>query len=67
MARTPFEDLVHSVNNLLGTVEVQCEVARGEATLAACQEALGLILESARRTQAEVRRLRGQVGAGGDG
>lgn len=56
MARSPFEDLVHRVNNLLGTIEIQAEVARGNG-LPEHETALRLIVESARRTQDEVRRL----------
>ncbi len=59
MARTPFEDLVHRVNNLLGTIEVQAELARTEGTLPAHADALARIVESARRTQDELRQLRG--------
>ena len=58
MPRTPFDELVHRVNNLLGTIEIQAELARGEATLAAHVEALACIVESARRVQDDVRRLR---------
>jgi hypothetical protein len=58
MARSPFDELVHRINNLLGTIEVQCEVARSAGALAAHEEALRLILESARRTHADVQRLR---------
>lgn len=56
MPRTPFDELVHRVNNLLGTIEIQAELARGEATLAAHAEALARIVESARRVQDDVRR-----------
>lgn len=63
MAGSPFEDLAHRVNNLLGTIEVQLEVARLDGTLAAHQEALRHIAESAARTRDELRRLR----AGGQG
>ena len=60
MSRTAFDQLVHRVNNLLGTIEIQAEVARGEGTLAAHEEALARILESAGRTAAEIQRLRAE-------
>lgn len=58
MARSPFDELVHRINNLLGTIEIQSEVARMAGTLEAHAEALQLIGESARRTKDEVQRLR---------
>jgi hypothetical protein len=58
MPRAPFEDLVHRVNNLLGTIEVQAELARADGTLAAHTQALAAIVDSARRTQQELQRLR---------
>jgi len=58
MVRSPFEDLVHRVNNLLGTIEIQVEVAQAEGTLAAHAAALATIADSARRTHAELRILR---------
>lgn len=60
-----FDELVHRVNNLLGTIEVQVEVARADGTLAACEQALAFISESARKTRAEVRAL--TDGTGDDG
>jgi hypothetical protein len=59
MNRTPFDDLLHRVNNLLGTIELQAEVAKG-AGLEAQAEALAQILASARRTAADVQRLRSE-------
>lgn len=58
MTRTPFEELVHRVNNLLGTIEIQAEVAQALGTQEACLDALRRIVESARKTQDDVRRLR---------
>ena len=58
MSRTPFDELVHRVNNLLGTIEVQAELARIDGTLPVHATALQQILDSARRTQDDVRRLR---------
>jgi len=58
MVRSPFEDLVHRVNNLLATIEIQVEVAKAEGTLAAHAAALATIADSARRTQDELRSLR---------
>jgi hypothetical protein len=58
MTRTPFEELVHRVNNLLGTIEIQAEVAQATGTTEACLDALRRIVESARKTQDDVRRLR---------
>jgi hypothetical protein len=67
MSRPPFEELVHRVNNLLGTIELQAEVARGEGTIAAYASALEQIVESARRTQHDLARLRASRGGAGDG
>lgn len=58
MTRRPFEELVHRVNNLLGTIEIQAEVAQATGTAEACLDALRRIVESARKTQDDVRRLR---------
>jgi hypothetical protein len=58
MGRTPFDELEHRVNNLLGTIEIQIELARSEASLAAHIVALQHIAESARRTREELQRLR---------
>jgi len=58
MARSPFDELVHRINNLLGTIEIQAEVARSTGTLEAHATALRLIVESAQRTNDDVRRLR---------
>ncbi len=63
MARAPIDDLLHRVNNLLGTVELQVAAANAVDTKAAMQTALRLIAESARRTADEVQRFR----AGGGG
>lgn len=63
MTRSPFDELVHRVNNLLGTIEVQVEVAGLEGSLAAHREALRHIAESARRTRDEIRRLREAPGS----
>lgn len=60
MTRAPFDELVHRVNNLLGTIEIQAELAGSDGSLAAHREALQRIVESARRTQEDVRRLRAQ-------
>jgi hypothetical protein len=57
MARTPFEDLVHRINNLLGTIEIQAEVARIDGTLEGHEEALRTIVASAQKTHEEVRAL----------
>lgn len=61
MVRSPFDELVHRVNNLLGTIELQGEVARLDGTLEAHAEAMRLIVESARRTLAEMRELQAEV------
>lgn len=58
MTRSPFEELAHRINNLLGTIEVQAEVARTMGTLEAHANALRLIVESAGRTRTDVQRLR---------
>jgi len=64
MTRTPFDELVHRLNNLLSTIELQAELASSDGSLAAHQEALGHIVESARRTQQDLARLRAQRGDG---
>lgn len=66
MSRTAFDELVHRVNNLLGTIEIQAELARSDGTLSAHADALARILESAARTSAEIKRLRA-AGAGDTG
>ena len=58
MPPSPLEDLLHRLNNLLGTIQLQSDAARALDTHAACQEALRLIAESAARTQQEVQRFR---------
>ena len=65
MSRAPIEDLLHRVNNLLGTFEVQAEVARATNTEAALRAALAVITESAARTNAEVQRFRKTLLDGG--
>ncbi|MBL8752586.1 MAG: hypothetical protein JNK15_04735 [Planctomycetes bacterium] len=61
MSPTPFDELVHRVNNLLGTIAIQVEVARGDGSLPAHAQALALIEESAMRTRDEVKRLQKAV------
>lgn len=58
MSRAPVDELVHQLNNLLGTIQTQVEVADMVGTHAACQEALRRIAESAARTHATVQRFR---------
>jgi hypothetical protein len=58
MARTAFDELVHRVNNLLGTIEIQAELARSEGTLPAHVSAVAHIVESAVRTREDLMRLR---------
>lgn len=64
MSGTPFDELVHRVNNLLGTIAVQVEVADLDGTLSAYRDALRHIAESARRTREEIGRLRAGGGHG---
>lgn len=61
MTKTPFDELVHRVNNLLGTIEIQAEVAKALGDVAAYADAMQKIVDSARRTQDDVRRLREAV------
>lgn len=61
MSRSSFENLVHCVNNLLGTIQMQTDVARALGTLQAHVEALRMIEESGRRAQSEVQRLRAEA------
>jgi hypothetical protein len=59
--RTAFAELVHRVNNLLGTIAVQADVAAGDGSLAAHRQALRYIVESAERTRAQLRELAARV------
>ena len=52
---------MHRVNNLLGTIEIQAEVARSVASPAAYEDAIAMIVESARRTRAEMQRITGRA------
>ncbi|MFM1871837.1 MAG: hypothetical protein RL398_1259 [Planctomycetota bacterium] len=65
MGRTPLEDLLHRVNNLLGTIEIQADVAAAIDDLDAYRNAMRLILESARKTAAEVAVIRGRATGNG--
>lgn len=58
------DDILHRVNNLLGTIEIQSEVARTIGTTEALTEAIDHIVESARRTRAELDELRAARGDG---
>lgn len=62
MAKTPLDDLLHRVNNLLATIQLQAEVARLDGGLPAATTALRLIAEAGERTQAEVARFRAARG-----
>jgi len=52
------EDILHRVNNLLGTIEIQAEVARTVGTNDALMEAIDHIVASARRTRDDLDQLR---------
>jgi predicted secreted protein len=67
MSLTPFDELVHRVNNLLGTIEIQAELVTGAAGLEDWRAALAVITASARATASEVQRLRQVVRAAGGG
>lgn len=56
--RSPVDDILHRVNNLLGTIEIQSEVARSVGTVEAMTQALDFIVDSARRTREELREIR---------
>ena len=56
--RALVDEVLHRVNNLLATIEVQSEVARTVDTSEAMRQALEFIVESARRTQQELQKLR---------
>lgn len=67
MTRSPFDDLVHRVNNLLSTIEIQGAVAEADGSLPAYIAAMAQIAQSARRTQQEVAALRARErGAAGE-
>ena len=55
-------ELTHRVNNLLGTIEIQAEVARDAGSVDAYAAALSLIEESARRTRDDLQRLMHEPG-----
>lgn len=65
MERSQLDEVVHRVNNLLGTIEIQAEVARGDGSAAAFADALRVIVESARRTRTDLARITGRPVAGG--
>ena len=67
--RSRVEEIVHRVNNLLGTIEIQAEVASGLGTREAYADAMALIVGSARRTRADMLRVVGENGSDsvGDG
>lgn len=56
------DDILHRVNNLLGTIEIQSEVGRTIGTTDALTEAIDHIVESARKTRAELDELRARRG-----
>jgi hypothetical protein len=58
MARAPIDDLLHRINNLLGTIQLQVAAANALDDKKACLDALRLIAESAERTREEVERFR---------
>lgn len=58
MGRAPIDELLHRVNNLLGTIQLQVAAATALDDKKACLEALRLIAESAERTRDEVQRFR---------
>ena len=62
--RATLEELVHRVNNLLGTIAVQAEVARSDGSLAAHRDALRFISDSAGRTREELDRARTRLTSG---
>ena len=62
--RAQLDEILHRVRNLLGTIEVQAEVVRDAGTVEAHAEALRLIVESARRTRADLQRLQGPADGG---
>ncbi|MFK7740455.1 MAG: hypothetical protein AB8H80_09025 [Planctomycetota bacterium] len=51
MVDPAMEHVQHRVNNLLGTIEIQAEVARTLGTVAAYEVAMEHIVRSARRTR----------------
>ena len=53
------EEVIHSVNNLLGTIEIQSEVARSIGTVESMTQALEFIVRSARRTRDVLQGLEG--------
>lgn len=53
------EEVIHSVNNLLGTIEIQYEVARSIGTVESMTQALEFIVRSARRTRDALQNLDG--------
>ena len=62
-AGDPVEELLHRVNNLLGTIAAQSMVVEAKGDLETCREAIRMIRESAERTGAEVAAFRRRRGA----
>ena len=60
----PIDDLLHRVNNLLGTIQVQVAAAKAVGTAEALEQALRLIAAAADRTHGEVQRFRRGGSAG---
>lgn len=56
------DHILHRVNNLLGTIEIQSEVARTIGTTDALAEAMDHIVESARKTRADLDEIRANRG-----
>jgi hypothetical protein len=57
MQKSQLDEVVHRVNNLLGTIQIQAEVARGDGSAEAYAAAMACSVESARRTRAELVQL----------
>lgn len=62
--RSELVQVVHQVNNLLATIELQAEVAAIVGTPEAMAEALRMIVDAARRTQQVLPRSDSGSGAG---
>lgn len=64
MRRTRFDELVHRVNNLLGTIEIQAELTTAATEVEDWRAAMAVIVASARATALDVQRLRQLVREG---
>jgi len=59
------QQLIHQVNNLLGVIQTQAEVARAVDSTDAMRRALAMIEDAAGRTARRIQELRRELETGG--